>query len=974
MSQSPQDSQLTDGYISYTQAQPQEYDGIIYAQSSPTAPTDYSQLGDDGNSSLLASGSDQPCVGIALDGDGAEEDGDGGVSFAASIKGGVFPDMTINPTAVLNAAAGIANSAASVMNPGAIVTQSAFNAVSGISPLTMANAGVGIANSAANAISGDTLAAVQTGVGVAMSGVRIAASIGTWNEARQRRKESAAQFAAAHGSADPAVGSKVAIATQLDEILLVLSVLGQRLVFLEVINLIELPQALVACRIACGQADSGDLLAHLDTLDGILQYTVTAALFFCAACFPMHIYRGFGTGVLDNYLWGCPHPHYAIGQVGGFKSVDRMIAFLKSTPREVRLLTRIPTGLSRIVPSFEKNERNERRRLMSAYKEFVREIESKGHPQPRDRSFRVVSWHIPFATWNSPFTFKNSGHYYEDFLRWQMDSGRLLHAWTIGGHLDLMHGEMMWLPAGVAESLARWLQGLPGTTFKLVPSSAFDYTHLRLSPATRRIMLEEGFETVKAVRDPQADLRTPVVPKNIFVPAPPAIRRLVAVQPSQQPHLPNQLMGTPVSPQPGSNGGIQVQGANSVCRPMGNQQSIHPQETHLAGTRRMVASPDHPLSLTGNQPAALQVRSPVSVSNSQLVAAHPLVSHNATSHHLARPNLIAHNTAPQMIYHHPQRTGSLASQAVAQPTGPHAMTIRPDQQPALAMPNSLTPNPHGQPADLPTDLIATIPPPVFQHHPHRTMTQGSVSAFQPMPSDVNKPQSQQPLPRTASFSAHLPQGPQNYSRDGTAVASQATYPAQFPTIQPQSTPTGPAQTNRLARKPTNASRLSNGSKPAPPYSQTQASNNTKHLSNAHSPTASLSRASTVSSNHSSPSLSSGPPIQLLASPVASPLSPHTNAAPPFAQSQHPSQPQYPFPTQAVNVIKRRAVPPPPPIHPPALRQVKAVHAFEPEQGNELGFKIGDVLDVLDDSSEDGWWEARLQGKVGAIPASYVGDI
>lgn len=48
------------------------------------------------------------------------------------------------------------------------------------------------------------------------------------------------------------------------------------------------------------------------------------------------------------------------GQAAGCKSVNRMIAFLKSTPREVHLLNRIPTGLSRIVPFFEKNERNER--------------------------------------------------------------------------------------------------------------------------------------------------------------------------------------------------------------------------------------------------------------------------------------------------------------------------------------------------------------------------------------------------------------------------------------------------------------------------------------------------------------------------------------------------------------------------------------------------------------------------------------
>lgn len=368
-----------------------------------------------------------------------------------------------------------------LLGAGARMAQSTVNAISEINPSALVNKGIGLANNAVSAFSSaDPMSVVQAGLGVAMSSVRIAASIGTWNETRQRRKDSAARFASTHGTANPTVNSEVAIATQIDEIILVLSALGQRLVVLEVINLAELPQALVACRTACAQADTGDLLAHFDTLDGTLQYAVTSALFFCAACFPMHIYRGFGTGVLDNFLWGCPIPEFGVGQVAGFKSVDRTIAFLKSTPREVQLLTRLPAGLNRILPTYRKTEQNERRRLKNAYREFVREIETKGHPQPRDGSFRVVSWHFPFATWNSPYTFKNAGHSFDECLRWQMDAGRLLHAWTIGGHLDLMHGELMWLPGGVAESLARWLLGLPGMKFKLVPSSAFDYSNLRL--------------------------------------------------------------------------------------------------------------------------------------------------------------------------------------------------------------------------------------------------------------------------------------------------------------------------------------------------------------------------------------------------------------------------------------------------------------------------------------------------------------
>ena len=537
---------------------------------------------------------------------------------------------------------------------------------------------------------------------------------------------------------------------------------------------------------------------------------------------------------------------------------------------------------------------------MNVYWEFVREI---GHPQPRDHSFRVVSRHIPFATWNSPFTFKNSGHYFEDFLRWQMDPGRLLHAWTIGGHLDLMNGEMMWIPPGIPECLARWLQGLPGTTFKLVLGSAFDYSHLRFSPATRRIMLEGGFESVKAVRDPQADFRMPVVPRNIFVPAPPPIRKIVAAPVSQKPHLPNQTIRKPVSSQPGSNRGIQVQEANASSSPMANPQITNPQNTDLAGTQRSVTCHDSPLSSVANRPAAFQPLSPLSATSSQPVTIYPPVSHNITSHQLARPDVTARHTAAQMINHHPRGTSLFASQPMAQSPGSHAMGLRLHQQRAPSMPNVVPPNPHGQPLNHPMNRIATVPQLVFQHHQTPAMTQASVSAVQAMPSDVHQ--------LAAASTAFSPRPPSQHSQNHVDQQLNSRYPA-----------------------------------------------------------SSMSRASTVSAQHSSHS--SGPPIQLLASPIASPQFPNTNSVAPSAQNQYHPQAQCPLPTQAMNVIKRRAVPPPPPYQSPALRRVKAVHAFAPEQDNELGFKIGDVLDVLDDSSTDGWWEARLHGKVGAIPASYVG--
>lgn len=899
--------------------------------------TYYNQNPDNSDPSMFLSGTDQA--------QGGDEMPDSG--FVLSDLGAAIGDIGIEGyEGGGDGVASLIENGASLelLGAGARMAQSTVNAFSGINPSALVNTGIGLANNAINVVSSaDPMSAVQAGLGVAMSSVRIAASIGTWNEARQRRKESAARLAATHGPANPAVNSQVAIATQIDEILLVLSALGQRLVVLEVINLAELPQALVACRTACAQADTGDLLAHFDTLDGTLQYAVTSALFFCAACFPMHIYRGFGTGVLDNFLWGCPIPEFATGQVAGFKSVDRTIAFLKSTPREVQLLTRLPTGLNRIVPTYGKTEKKERKRLTNAHKEFVREIEAKGHPQPRDGSFRVVSWHFPFATWNSSYTFKNAGHSFDNCLRWQMDAGRLLHAWTIGGHLDLMHGELMWLPAGVAESLARWLLGLPGMKFKLVPSSAFDYSNLNLTPAVRRIMFEEGFESMKAVRDPQADLCNPLIPKNIFVPAPPSVRRRPIAPASHQ--IPSASAMHPLLPHPTVDDGLSAERGAATNPSAVNQPIVHHQSSHRFDNQQSTASQDPRNHFSRSATATpLSSQGPISPRDPQL------------PHLVDRPGLLPHQTFSQPMYQNLATTNPVAPSIVAPSAGTQMMNLHPNQTYRFST-NISDPNRNGQQT---RPYTATLQSGV--QNPRRpSSSQAPVSTMQASSLQANQLLTQNP----PTFNDNLVSDSQNpsYHHNPVKASPEVASPNQAPHFHHQSSPTQPQRTS-LKRKPTSASRLRSAESPANtsptgPYSAP--SNQSPQF---HTPTSPISRTSTISSNHSSSSrISSAPNLQ-----SDSPDACSVFSAPNAVFTTHS------FKVKSQGTIKRRPVPPPPPAQPSALRRVQAIHDFIPEQENELGFKVGDVLDVLNDSSQDGWWEARFKGKTGAIPASYVGDI
>ena len=64
------------------------------------------------------------------------------------------------------------------------------------------------------------------------------------------------------------------------------------------------------------------------------------------------------------------------------------------------------------------------------------------------------------------------------FLRghnsYQMDTGRFLFAWLLWKHLDLRAGELLRLTENHVMTLAEWLEGLDGMTFKVLTDEELD--------------------------------------------------------------------------------------------------------------------------------------------------------------------------------------------------------------------------------------------------------------------------------------------------------------------------------------------------------------------------------------------------------------------------------------------------------------------------------------------------------------------
>ena len=82
-------------------------------------------------------------------------------------------------------------------------------------------------------------------------------------------------------------------------------------------------------------------------------------------------------------------------------------------------------------------------------------------------------------------------------------------------------------------------------------------------------------------------------------------------------------------------------------------------------------------------------------------------------------------------------------------------------------------------------------------------------------------------------------------------------------------------------------------------------------------------------------------------------------------------------------IAKREVPPPAYTAPASSPQtktektpiqvVKALYDFASEDSDDLNFKVGDVIEVLDSSDQYGWWNGRIKGtqRTGNFPSNYV---
>lgn len=318
---------------------------------------------------------------------------------------------------------------------------------------------------------------VTASIQIALQAVKTGAAVATWWQTRQ--------LARSQDSSKASTGGYYRQGTE--DLLYVMATIGQWLFSLEVVNFAALPAARAAVRQAftAGDPEDDDLGYTYDNMNELVQNAVASAMVFCAECWPMHIWKGFGCGVFNELRWADPNDSniYCL-------ELDNSITALKSQPHHWQLLKKSPSAISKVDPETFPRDKSAAKKIASLLKDVIQCFEKEGFPQPMAPydHIRISYWWIPFATWNGNSMYENEAHRCEAVSLHQMDPGRFLWAWTAGKQARLSPGEAVLLLDEHIGSLAQWLEGLHGIPFRVVLDNQMNYGKIRFGRSARNVL------------------------------------------------------------------------------------------------------------------------------------------------------------------------------------------------------------------------------------------------------------------------------------------------------------------------------------------------------------------------------------------------------------------------------------------------------------------------------------------------------
>jgi len=305
-------------------------------------------------------------------------------------------------------------------------------------------------------------------------------------------------------------------------IFLVLARLGLCLLELDALYVQAITRARYAVR---SSLVDNDMLFEFELSPWAVQDAITCGIIFCSKWRPMHIWQGFGFGVLGRQVWtNLTSNHVLCGLM------DRSIDKLKGRHYQGEVIKKLNFDVDSPEPFLGISP--DRKKLKKYAREFVKKYERHGFPQPLPpySHLTIQRWSIPFSPWKScPAMYYSCGHSYDLVCTYQIDPGKLLYSWVVDGHARLMPGDAMLLLQDHVMPLARWLEGLKGMSFKVLRDSQLDYSNIELSSWTKRFNKKHVDNRLGLVMVGRQPLKLPMV-SRLTEPLIPRVARVVEPQ------------------------------------------------------------------------------------------------------------------------------------------------------------------------------------------------------------------------------------------------------------------------------------------------------------------------------------------------------------------------------------------------------------------------------------------------------------
>ena len=111
--------------------------------------------------------------------------------------------------------------------------------------------------------------------------------------------------------------------------------------------------------------------------------------------------------------------------------MDKVLAYLKSVPHDLKLLKKSPERVDKALPPYDRRSQEEEELNASCYEEVLRSLDRCGFLKPKDNRIIVESWRAPLAYRNGPAIYSDKHRFCRAHSMYQMDAGRFLFAWLV---------------------------------------------------------------------------------------------------------------------------------------------------------------------------------------------------------------------------------------------------------------------------------------------------------------------------------------------------------------------------------------------------------------------------------------------------------------------------------------------------------------------------------------------------------------